>query len=444
MQLNTFQNKRGKLKVAANQRHLAFADDTPFFYLGDTAWELFHRLNLEEAKHYLGNRAAKGFTVIQAVVLAELGGLDVPNANGDLPLKDRDPGQPNEAYFQHVDDIVAYAENLGMFIGMLPTWGAYWKKDGRDSSIFTPENAFSYGRFLGERYRDSAIIWILGGDQDIENEEEAAIIEAMARGLKEGDGGTNLMTFHPRGTGRSADKLHHASWLDFNMCQSSHGARDHDNGLFIEQDYALEPVKPALDGEPRYETIPVGFYNKGYAQNERFDDYDVRQAAYWAVMAGACGHTYGHNCVWQMFSAKHQPAIWANIPWYASLDHPGAFQMGLLRRLFESRPFQDLQPANHLLLDAPRHGAAKVKAMLAKTGDFAFIYSARGESFTVDKSVFSAKRVKAIWFDPRYGCTYFFHTGSTVALQTFSPPSSGRGNDWVLILEDEQANYPLL
>jgi hypothetical protein len=36
-------------------------------------------LNREEATQYLTNRAQKGFTVIQAVVLAQLGGLTVPN-----------------------------------------------------------------------------------------------------------------------------------------------------------------------------------------------------------------------------------------------------------------------------------------------------------------------------------------------------------------------------
>ena len=96
----------GHLRVTPNRRTLEYDDGTPFFYLGDTAWQLFHRLDREQADRYLRNRAAKGFTVIQAVVLAELGGLEVPNANGDLPLVDKDPTRPNEAYFRHVDYIL--------------------------------------------------------------------------------------------------------------------------------------------------------------------------------------------------------------------------------------------------------------------------------------------------------------------------------------------------
>ena len=442
MQLTKFKNKLGKLRVAANHRYLEYDDGTPFFYLGDTAWELFHRLNREEAQYYLSNRAAKGFTVIQAVALAELGGTNFPNTYGDLPLIDRDPSRPNEGYFRHVDQIVQYAEELGLFMGMLPTWGSYWKLDGRDTAIFTAENARAYGRFIGERYRDNAIIWILGGDQNIESEEERAIIEAMALGIREGDGGAHLITFHPRGPGRSSEFLAAAEWLDFNMCQTSHGAHDHDTGLFIDHDYALEPPKPTVDGEPRYESMAVGFYYREISRYDRFDDYDVRQAAYWALTAGACGHTYGNNNIWQMWTPERKPAIWANIPWYEALDHPGAFQMGHMRRLFESRPFQDLIPDQSMILDGPSSGGAKIRAARSINGTFAFIYSPRGEQFTIDKRVFKALGVEEYWFDPRYGCTYSIHTATNAAFQTYAPPTSGRGNDWILIMDVNEAGIP--
>jgi hypothetical protein len=265
----------------------------------------------------------------------------------------------------------------------------------------------------------------------------------MALGLKEGDGGAHLITYHPRGPGRSAEFLHQAEWLDFNMCQSSHGAHDHDNGLFIDHDYALEPPKPTVDGEPHYETMPVGFYYRDVSRYDRFDDYDARQVAYWALMSGACGHTYGHNCIWQMWTPERKPYLWANIPWYESLDHPGAFQMGFVRRLFQSRPFQELVPDQGMILDGPASGGAKIRAARSINGTFAFIYSPRGESFTLDKRVFKARRVKEFWYDPRYGCTYYFHTTANASFQTYTPPTSGRGNDWILILEDEQAGFPL-
>src|SRR5688572_19842171 len=88
-----------RLKIADNRRYLIKEDGAPFFYLGDTAWELFHRLNREETDLYLADRARKGFTVIEAVALAEFGGLTEPNRYGHLPLKESDPTKPVEEYF---------------------------------------------------------------------------------------------------------------------------------------------------------------------------------------------------------------------------------------------------------------------------------------------------------------------------------------------------------
>ncbi len=431
------------LRVSDNGRYLERQNGQPFFWLGDTAWELFHRLSLEEATEYLENRAAKGFTVVQAVVLAQLGGLTVPNANGDLPLADKDPTRPVEAYFEHVDQIVTKANELGIVIGMLPTWGSYWTSTNRGDLIFTPTNARQFGDYLGSRYRDADIVWILGGDENINNQEEREIIEAMAAGLKDGDGGRHLRTYHPRGPGRSSDYFHTASWLDFNMYQSSHAGHDHDNGLYAERDLRLDPVKPTLDGEPRYELIPVGFYFSGANRLDLFDDNDCRQAAYWSVLAGACGHTYGHNSIWQMWSPDHDAVLGAVVPWSEAIDHPGSFQMTHLRRLFEARPFHHLRAADEIILEGRGQMGDKVRAALSIDASYAIIYSPSGSPFTVNQDAIQANRLKSIWFDPRYGISHAVHSGNTFGIQTYTPPTSGRGNDWILILEDAEKQFPL-
>ncbi len=407
-----------KLKLTENRRFLQYENGKPFFYLGDTAWELFHRLNREEATQYLTNRSQKGFTVIQAVVLAQLGGLTVPNPYGDLPLMNGDPAKLNEAYFRHVDFIANKAEELGLFVGMLPTWGSYWAiKSPGNKATFNPTNAREYGRFLGARYKDKPIIWVLGGDRSITNDTERAIIDAMAAGLTEGDGGVHLKTFH-------------------------------------------HPIKPTLDGEPRYEGIPVGFYNRNASGIDRFDDYDVRQAAYWSLLAGACGFTYGNNNIWQIFKPAASgtvldsnrardlfglpgSTIGANIPWHEALDHPGAFQMRHVRRLFESLPFTKLIPDQSLILNGPTTGGAKMRAARASDGSFALFYSPHGESFTLNKNVIKADQQRQYWFDPRYGIAYSIKDQDSFGIQTFAPPTSGRGNDWLLVLTNAASGFSL-
>lgn len=216
--------KHGKLKVSENNHYLVFEDNTPFFYLGDTAWELFHRLTKDDAEKYLENRRSKGFTVIQAVALAELDGLNTPNVEGEKPLIENDPAKPNEKYFAHMDWVIKKAEEKGIFIGLLPTWGEKWnRKWGGGPEIFTPENAKTYGKFLGERFKNNPnIIWILGGDRPVETDVHKQIIREMASGLREGDGSAHLISFHPTGGSGSAQYFQNEDWLDFNMRQNGH------------------------------------------------------------------------------------------------------------------------------------------------------------------------------------------------------------------------------
>src|SRR5215212_5286284 len=195
------------LKVSANRRFLVNDDGSPFFFLGDTGWAIIQRLDRAEIDRYIEDRAGKGFTVIQAVGISEFEGLTVPNPYGDLPLDDLDPAKPNDAYFRHVDYLVERAAARGMYIALLPTWAdkvgpQAW---GTGPEVFTPENAAVYGEWLGRRYRNRPLIWILGGDRKVENDTHRAIIEAMARGVRSGDGGAHLITFHPPGGAGSSD-----------------------------------------------------------------------------------------------------------------------------------------------------------------------------------------------------------------------------------------------
>src|SRR3569833_2068273 len=96
----------GRLQVTSDGHYLQYEDGTPFFWLGDTGWELFHRLTLPEIATYLDNRQAKGFNVIQAVALAEFDGLRTPNRYGDVPFADLDPARQNARYWHIIDTTI--------------------------------------------------------------------------------------------------------------------------------------------------------------------------------------------------------------------------------------------------------------------------------------------------------------------------------------------------
>lgn len=428
------------LRVSDDGRHLVHEDGSPFFWLGDTAWELFHRLDREEADLYLEDRAEKGFTVIQAVVLAELDGLNTPNAYGETPLEENDPTQPNEAYFEHVDYVVDRAEDLGLYVGMLPTWGdKFNKKWGEGPEVFTPENARAFGEFLGTRYQDAPIIWILGGDRNPEREEHLAIVRAMAEGIRAGNGGRHLMTYHPQGGSQSWQWFHEDEWLDVHMFQSGHHAFDTPNYRTTTEGYLLRPVRPVLDGEPRYEDHPVEWNpDRGW-----FDAFDVRQAAYWSVLAGAFGHTYGNHNIWQMWEPGREPVSAARTPWDEALDHVGATHMGHLRRLFLSRPFLDLVPDQSLLVDGGGTGAAHRRVARDRDGRYLIAYTPYGKPLSLWLGTMAGDEVRAHWFDPRTGEAEVIGTFAATGRHTFDPPEEeGRGRDWVLVVDDVDEGFP--
>lgn len=435
------------LRVSENRRFLVREDGSPFFWLGDTAWELFHKLNREEADLYLKNRAEKGFNVIQAVALAELEGLTKENAYGRKPLLQNttgeyDPTRPDTAagangegsYWDHVDYIIDRAAELGLYIGFLPTWGdKYNQMWGKGPEIFNGNNSRIYGKWLGERYKDRTnIIWIMGGDRPLHTAVHFAVINSMAKGIKEGDGGRHLMTFHPMGGATSALHVHYEEWLDFNMIQSGHGSLNKDNYKFVSDDYNREPVKPTLDGEPRYEDHPIGFK----AFNGYFDDYDVRQAAYWGVFAGGLGHTYGHHSIWSMCT---EPTDYFIMNWKAALDRPGAAHMKNVKALVESRPFLDSLP-DQSLIEQNYEGANHMQSLRGK--DYAFVYSPNGLKMKIVMGKINGDKVKAYWYNPRTGLADNIGEFDNSGIAEFTPPSSGRKDDWVLVLDDSSKNYP--
>jgi hypothetical protein len=421
------------LKVSDNKRFLIRPDGKPFFYLGDTAWELFHRLNREDADLYLKDRAGKGFTVIQAVVLAEFDGLGMPNAYGHLPLIDQDPAKPNEKYFEHVDDIVNQAESLGLFVAMLPTWGdKVNKKWGVGPEVFTPENAETFGEYLGRRYKDKPIIWMLGGDRPVEKPEHLEIWRAMARGLRKGDAGRHLITYHPMGNTSSSRHVHNEPWLDFNTLQSGHGSKDHPRYDMIAKDYALEPTKPCMDSEPCYENHPV----REKKEQGWFDELDVRRACYWALFSGAHGHTYGCHDIWMMWDKDvNKNMADARTGWREALKLPGATQVGYARKLLESRAFLTRIPDQSVIKSDPGEGTGRVVATRDSEGGYILVYLPENKPVTIDLSSLKGP-ARWGWMNPRTGeGVPFDETLENKGTRAFRPPTDDGGPDWVLAID---------
>jgi hypothetical protein len=443
-----------RLRVSESGRFLVTEDGRPFFYLGDTAWELFHRLSRAQARRYLQFRADQGYTAIQAVALGEFDGITAPNAYGDLPLVDGDPSRPALTpgsdstsstaydYWDHVDFIVNEAEKRGLYVAMLPTWGRWVINPQAPSDvIFDERKAEAYGRFIGKRYASHPIIWVLGGDRHTDGVEK--VWRALARGIAIGTSGREdytkvMMTFHPCGACTSSTAFHADAWLDFNMQQTSHGlAASTRSWGRIAADYAKTPIKPVIDGEPLYEDHPLDFRS---ALNGYSFDAHVRQRAYWDVFAGAAGHTYGNHAVWQFYVPGGKPINGPLMYWYQAILRPGAAQMPYVRRLIESRPYFSRVPDQSIVVDTLT-GADHVQA--TRGDGYLFVYSAQGREVDVVMGKISGDSVAAHWYNPRSGDAIAIGRFANSGTRTFTPPSEGFGADWVLVMDDVSKGFGL-
>jgi hypothetical protein len=429
-----------QIKVSADKMYLVKKDGRPFFWLGDTAWELFHRLSREEAKKYLQNRAGKGFTVIQAVVLAELDGLNTPNFYGDKPLLDNDPARPNEAYFKHVDYILNEANRLGLIMALLPTWGDKWFKDtwGMGPEIFTPENAKIFGAWIARRYVNKNIVWVLGGDRIPKNENHYAIIRAMAESIDAVDNNRHLLTYHPSGGSSSFEFFADDKWVDFHMSQTGHKVANPSYKPNLKAK-KLANIKPHLNAEPNYEDHPND-WNPG--EKGWMDDFDTRQAAYWNMLSGGAGHTYGNHNIWQMYTEKRVPVNNARTNWLVAMDHRGAYQVGYMRRMLEKRNWQKLVMDQSAVIGDNPEGAEYKIAAVSSAKDFMMVYIPYGRKTTINTSKLSAGSLRGWWFNPRDGYTISLGVFENSGSKEFVPSSVGRGSDWVLVLDDASKNFP--
>ena len=456
------------LSVSPNGHFLVTRDGKPFFWLGDTAWELIHGTTLEEASYYLHTRQHQGFTVIQTVVLAEADGLHRPTPEGLTPFLGDDPTKPNPDYFDKVEAIVAEADKLGLYVALVPSWGdkmtAPW---GDGPRIFTTGNlpaARSYGHYLAARLRSHHnVIWLLGGDRPAHvagmhnsyleamaakagfapDVDWTPIWAAIAEGIHAGSDNKPLIVFHPQGGPDSTSvQLPNAPWLDVNGMQSGHGG-GHDVPVWswVERDFAVMPAKPTIDLEVNYEDHPYDPWPRWDPSTGYFNDYDVRKQTYRSVFAGGAGVTYGHHSVWGFVGSRNDVINHATMDWMSALQRPGGRQMQYLKDLILSRP--SLNRTEDLTLISSgqgQEGRDHLEAMRDEAASYAFIYFPENDHTTrIDLSRLKAKTIKAWWYDPRTGIGSLIGTYEGGTLQDFrSPPN---GPDWVLVVEDASKNY---
>lgn len=414
------------LRVSADGRRLE-KDGKPFFWLADTAWELFRRLDRPATQTYLARRAAQGFNVILASAFSEFSQRNEPNAYGQRPfLQEGDPLSANPDYLAHIDWVLAQAGQLGLTVGLLPAWGdKVFERPGNRNAILNRSNAAEYGRRLAARLGGHKnLLWVLGGDRNASGYE--AVWTQMAKGIRGAEKFRHLMSFHPNGRHSASQWFQEAAWLDFVLLQSGHNLRDNPVHEMVRADYSRKPVKPIIDGEPAYE----GHWVDWKQEKGVFTATDVRRHAYWAVFAGAAGHTYGGQGIWGFFApGEGPPTEQAKVSWQEALEYEGALQLVYLRRLVEGLA---LAPAQDWLASGQGFGAEYVA--LARSPRTLLVYTAQERPYVLRLGRMPGETLRLSWFNPRDGQRQRGGTLPNNGMREVRPPS---GEDWVLVAEPE-------
>ncbi len=373
------------IRISPNGRYFETGEGQPFFWMGDTAWPFFTRYPMQVCLDYLARRASQGFNMVQGVLAWSSGtGSEAPNPTANEEghaAWQGDPSNPDPAFFDRVEKLLLAANRQGIILAMLPTWGYYVVEAKR----FSEASAFSYGKYLGERFKDHPnLVWVSGGDRIPTGRE--AEYRALARGLRAGEGGgeanRHLITYHPCGWRHSSQFWQEEDWLDFNMIETWTAWPNVYDA--VHSDYGLLPIRPVVLGEGAYEDGPE--YPLG-----PITPLVVRRQAWWTFMAGGFV-TYG-----QYRNYPDEPR------WAEGWDRPGAGHMTIFKQIATSRPWTQMVPDQSLFGSGVSSERTLNTALRTLDSTCAMLYLSSQCHVRVNVDRILTRRVKATLINPATG-----------------------------------------
>ena len=416
------------VKVAEGGRYLVDRNGTPFLIAGESPQALMVNLSEKDAELFFANRHSHGFNTVWINLLCggNVGGrADGSTYDGLVPFKTADDlTTPNEAYFARCDRMIRLAHKHGMLVFLDPCETIDHLKTMLKNG---PEKCRQFGRYLGSRYKDfDNLLWMNGNDfQTWKNRDHAAVVQAVARGIRDKD------PRHPHTVELDylvSGSLDDPSWAPLiDVCASYTYFPTYAQVL---KDYNREHAKPVVLIEADYEF-------------ERESTPAVlRRQEYWSLLSGATGQLYGNGYTWPFKRG-----------WKEKLNTPGAVQMAHVQALFLPRPWHRLIPdqkhsvviAGYGTFDSTTtegnvYGMTSDYVTAGRTpdGSLAMAYLPSRRTVTVDMTQLAAPATVR-WYDPSRG-TYVAVGKSPLPNRgehNFTPPGNNADGDgdWVLVLE---------
>ncbi|HUT36756.1 MAG TPA: DUF4038 domain-containing protein [Planctomycetota bacterium] len=419
--------RHGFVKASPNRRYFVRADGTPFFWLGDTHWQMadwerLHENNAPDAAgrsqfHQLvADRATKGFTVYQNYFAGHL-----RHWWRDDHYACIEPTRFREVMDPMLNHLAARGFVIAQGIGLYNT------------SLRVPrESLVRLARYVAARYGAHPLVWFTAQEvnlppregkptTDLDSWAAAAAAFAAANGYGHPVGG-HMYPGRPTVWGK--EPWH--TWFPLQGGHTNSGPRTQADYRFY---WDYQPRKPFVETEAMYEQIICG-PRKATAD-------DVRHVAWKALLSGSYGFTYGAAAVWLLKWDKadrrghgYNPNTW----WHEGMNLPGSAHMRHLRHFFTAFGWWKLEPR---FADPAWCRFAEPEAtVLATEADRRAVVYAYGTKRSIGSlhGLTPATAYATTWFDPRTGSYREAPDLSATKAGALTLPDKPDGEDWVLML----------
>ena len=425
----------GRLQLSENRRYLSHADGTPFFWLGDTAWNGPLCSTREEWKLYVTQRQRQQFTAVQWVATQWISAPDGDWA-GELAYSGHEHILVHPSFFQRLDQKIVALNRAGLLSVPIMLWAAHWSNEvvnARNPGYGLPEEqAIRLARYMLARWSSYHTVWLLPGDGDYRGE-RAERWKRIGRAIF-GDTTRELVALHPGGMQWNMDEFRDEAWLNIVGYQSGHGDDEKTFEWLVAgppaTDWQNEPARPVINLEPPYEDIIA------YQSCLRHDDHSVRRALYWSLLVSpTAGVTYGGHGIWGWDDGSAPPIGHDDTgiprPWQQALTLPGAEQLTLLVQNLISLPWWTFRPAQDVLAVQPGAETLRHFIATARTDDLLLMYLPENEDIQLKTETLPAE-LSATWINPRTGERLAAQSHQHDSISHFNTPGLG---DWLLLIQ---------
>lgn len=410
--------QHGPVAVARTQQHLEHADRTPFFWLGDAAWQAAMKSPPADWQEYVKLRAVQKFNVVnwQLAAAPPDGKTTFFDAAENLTV--------NPAAFRQLDAKIVAANQAGLLNAIAPLW-----EIGRSETL-SEAQAIQLLRYVVARWGAEDVAWLVAFESDSTGA-QARRWQSIGRAVFAPITHAPVVLL-PGESFWVCDAFRRERWVDILGVQTS-SVRDENLLPWLlsgplAQERSKEPVKPLI-------TIAPPVEGKIFGLAGAIDGEFARRQLWWnALLNTPAGVNYAAKDVadWNISPFKREGAE----PWREAMDLPGASAIAPLADGLATKEFWKLRPTARppAVKAEPAGLSQRLVITSTEAQDFAVIYLPEAQPLveTLTGNIgLSPVPQKAVWLNPRTGERQAAgKVESKSNGSALTPPGPG---DWVLL-----------